>query len=547
MQVLSKDLRTRQITTIQADKAAMMESIAGLFVSHYNAGSLDKAIDLFADNAVVSFPDSNIIVNGKPSIHKLFKEIGNSREEKIGNGSADLHLLHSPSFYVNERDNAARGQWDTYSYNIMNMEGKYSCEVMLTRLDIWFNIHEDQLLVNSLNWHVMQSWVPVNYDIGPVDPIKSLNNLKVYTGNYPFADAADFKELQILTDLMVFTHYKGSEALFCGNSDDHLRLLGAAECEAFGAEISACFKDLSELEENNGGKYLCVQLHANPIIYSDKQNAEGYFLAEVFGIRGNAFGFKPGEERLCRSLCLLKCTYRRANDRWGISSYEMFPVADLPEKIYEKPSFVFDRMSVKGNSFGYEPVKFESLEEKSSDCYAIENLVNAWVNGVRRGEVQYFINTYMKESGMQYKFDFKSRGLDAPTFDTPESVYERTKGFDASMIIKQPAYHTASTPIISFSPDGNHAKACWIDFGNTNMVLAFGQDPASGSVPYFSSVDKYMHEFDKVDGIWYMTHWYFEPMMSISRYSFDPGINQSKGWCGSSKEGLFQAPYEDFE
>ena len=545
MQVLNQDIRTRQVPACYADLVAQAENIGGLFVSLYNANALEEALPLFASDAELKLPDSALHFCGKEQIHTGLCQIAAQRAVALAQKRFDLHLLHSPGFYVSPDGKKLRIEWDTYSYNIALKAAHYENETMLTRMDVWFSAENGSVRITSLNWHVMQSWRPIIYEDFQNNPLCGMQYSYVPDSALPFAGAGEFKTLQRLANYFVFTHFRNTDELFCGEEDDSFSMKNLFPETVYGEDIAAKFRALSEWESRNDGKYISFMLNANPVIRSDGKTAEIALWSLTMEVKGAAFGYGAGDEYIARKLCRQFLHCRKNEKGWRVKSYELIPVAELAEKKYDKPAFIFDRMAVLGDNFGFEFPDGSSLEANAADCYAVENIVNAWVNGVRRAEIQYFINNYMKASGLPYKFDFKSSGMDAPTFDTPESIYERTKNFDKDLIPRQPAYHTASTPLIVFNADGTHAKACWVDYGNTNMSIAFGVEPGSNNIPYFACGDKYMHSFDKVNGIWYMTHWYFEPMISATRHYFNPEPGASKGWCGRTGEGLFQAPYED--
>ena len=538
--IINRDVRKRNVSGKNAELIPAMENLAGQFAAMYNFGCTDGIETLFMKDGVLELPDFSVRASGREEIRNLFA--GRALKEDTG----DIHVLHTPSFAVMNTDDEAKGTWDTCSYRIYCNEGMPACEIMITRMDVWFAKGEDGLKIRSLNWHIMQSWVPVNYAPGQETPLKDLQKKRDFLPEGETPSAGDYTALQNLLGRFVHDHFRNPDELFADRPDTCLFLDCIMEKPAFGFAETAEQMEAVIRKEKETGHYVVLCSLAGPVIVLTGENT-----ARAVSALACYVPTKEEEKEglyLERSIRLLKADFVKEEECWKILSLQTEDAAQLPYLPKYTPSFGFERMSLKeGNWTAEEFGTAQKAGDCSGDAFIAENIVNAWIYATRSGKDMEFLDNYVNFGALPCVFDFKSRGLDAPSLETEEAVKEKISVFDRQWeaLVKQPAYHAAGTPYVRISADGQYMKALWIDCCNTNMSAAFGKYNEDGTVPYMAAVNKYMYEFRKKDGVWYLVHWYFEPLMNVMQHSFNP--KNSRGWCMKDDGRPYQQTEEEYE
>ena len=82
---------------------------------------------------------------------------------------------------------------------------------------------------------------------------------------------------------------------------------------------------------------------------------------------------------------------------------------------------------------------------------------------------------------------------------------------------------TISSPMIEISEDGKFARGTWFDHSATNMYSASltDKDQEQPLIPYMVFIARYVHEFKKIDGKWYLSNFYWEPLINLDDWQFD--------------------------
>ncbi len=133
------------------------------------------------------------------------------------------------------------------------------------------------------------------------------------------------------------------------------------------------------------------------------------------------------------------------------------------------------------------------------DSYAIENIINAWAYTCRRGRLCEFYETYMKNSGFTPGMLIKSQGEKTAKLNGEKEILHKLSEMDANYHPGMYTFHTATTPLIEISADGQSASGTWFDHSATNLAAAI----AGGTIPYMVFVARYRHHFHKIDGTWF--------------------------------------------
>ena len=165
----------------------------------------------------------------------------------------------------------------------------------------------------------------------------------------------------------------------------------------------------------------------------------------------------------------------------------------------------------------------DSLQQSgdfTQDSYAIENIVNGWVYACRRGQLCRFYKAYMKHDGFVPTMHIRSQGAKTKKLVGEKEILGKLSGMDARFRPGMLTFHTATTPLVEISSDGTRATGTWFDHSATNLS---GGDAASEEIPYMVFVARYRHEFCKLDGKWYLTDFFWEPLISLDDWIWNSG------------------------
>ncbi len=534
---IDRDVRKRNISGENAVLVPAMENLAGRFITMYNTGCTEGIEELFLPDGELALPDFALHAKGRAAIRNLFAG------RIPGKETGDVHVLHTPSFAADADGKEAKGTWDTCTYRIFRKEEALSCEVIITRMDIWFAKEEGELKIRSLNWHIMQSWVPVNYAQGQEMPLKDMQKRPDCLPEGKTPSPGVYTALQNLLGRFVHDHFHSPEKIFADRPDAVMYLDCLEEKPVHGfSSIKKEMEALVHREKEEGSYALLCSLAAPVIVLTGEDTAKALAVMPCYVPKKEKDGLF-----LDRSIRVLKADFVRSGGNWRILTLQTEAAAELPCLLKFTPSFGFERMSRTDDNWTVEEFPAEQeTEDGSGDTFIAENVVNAWIYATRSGKDMEFLEHYVNFSDLTCVFDFKSHGLDAPSLETRESIEKKISVFDRQWesLVKQPAYHAAGTPFIRVSADGQYMKALWIDCCNTNMSAAFGRYNEDGTVPYMAAVNKYMFEFRKKDGVWYLVHWYFEPLMNVIQHSFDPA--KSRGWCMKNDGRPYQQTEEEY-
>ncbi len=525
----------------RSDKKARseMQNIMGMVITNINTGRISGILQFLAKNADVSIQlaTADIQGAGKEQLAEQFRKA----EQGEKNDRFELHLLHSPCFLLpgnDEKELPGEASWDTYSFLINATE--QTCSPMLTRIHATFFYEEGRIRIQSLDWFILQTWLPEKYEIIPMADRKLLSCIRPVQETLNHANNTDFLKIQKTVNRFIHEHMYDAAELFNSGEDSRFLIDTLFKEEQIG--IKAIRKKLNELkkkEQKNDEDYICLMLNTSPIIHylEDRDIACLSSWVETAEVKGAAFNVKVDELFVERNICHLEVTLIRDGNSWKMTSFEMKKVFHLPAVRHEARGILFERMSVKGNTWQQPPMIMGEKTEDDFliDYHIIENLVMGWVYAIRVAGCKDFFKRYMKNDQVSYKMLFCSRGLDTLPLQTDDEILQRIGMFDKDLKFDQPGYHTVSTPLIEISSDGKNAEAVWMEHCNTNMSVAFGTSVQPNAIPYFTNFSRYHHSFTKVNGEWIMSAWRFEPLLSIRQHTYDPA--NARGLCAGEYKG----------
>lgn len=223
-----------------------------------------------------------------------------------------------------------------------------------------------------------------------------------------------------------------------------------------------------------------------------------------------------------RSFAYVRLLAGKNGGSWKICSAQARTVFVLPDTAYT-PGVRYDKFSC-----GLLPWTLHNHNQTGQwigDSYAIENIINQWVYACRRGELTKFFEKYMADEAFVPKMWIKSQGEGTPKLEGTEAIQARLEGMDRHFVNRMYSYHTATTPLIEISSDGQSATGTWYDHSATNLS---SEAISPTKIPYMVFVARYVHKFRKFHGQWYLTDFFWEPLIHLEPWHFD--LNRSKGW-----------------
>lgn len=113
-----------------------------------------------------------------------------------------------------------------------------------------------------------------------------------------------------------------------------------------------------------------------------------------------------------------------------------------------------------------------------------------------------------------------------PLIGLPD-ILNKLSGMDSHFVHRMYSYHTAANPLIEISEDGCYAKGTWFDHSATNLYSPKACEGGLAAIPYMVFIARYVHEFRKIDGQWYLTGFYWEPLINLCDWQFN--LEKSEG------------------
>lgn len=243
----------------------------------------------------------------------------------------------------------------------------------------------------------------------------------------------------------------------------------------------------------------------------DGCRARAAFTAEVFGIGNNS----SHGSVVARCFYLTEYEMEKSKDQWIIRNTTIRPLLRLPDTPYEQGKR-YDKISVD-----IVPWILDNQRPSgkfTEDSYAVENIIHSWVYACRQGQLCRFYETYMKHEEFTPTMLIRSQGAKTARLVGEKEILGKLSGMDANYHPGMLTYHCATTPLIRISEDGTRATGTWFDHSATNLSNG---DINQRRIPYMVFVARYRHEFRKIAGKWYLTDFFWEPLISLADWMWD--------------------------
>ena len=375
---------------------------------------------------------------------------------------------------------------DAYIYHIVKTEnGRNACGLKITRMDVGVENRRGEAVIRSLCWYTVQDMEPWIYagDPGFLGMEKDCPSGETGENVSSETFCAVKKQINRIWDRLQISTDKRLRDMFCVPGG---------------------------LEPPSDGPFIGIT--ASPAVWmAGEGKAQAWYPAELFGLGGD------GEKSMtvCRCFYYVFCEFSRGRDGWSMTGQWSRPFLRLPDTPYRRGKR-YDKISV--DMIPWTLRNEPGPGDYPEDSYAIENIINAWAYTCRRGRLCEFYETYMKNSGFTPGMLIKSQGEKTAKLNGEKEILHKLSDMDARYHPGMYTFHTATTPLIEISVDGRTAVGTWFDHSATNLSGSAFED---SKIPYMVFVARYRHHFRKIDGKWFLTDFFWEPLISLQDWSFD--------------------------
>lgn len=405
---------------------------------------------------------------------------------------------------------------DAYIYHILKEEnGVNTCGLKITRMDVGFENRGGKAVIQSIHWYTVQDMEPWIYACDPGFSGMEMD-VPFETISEPVPSeifCAVKKQINRIWDRLEINSDEKIKNIFqvAGN---RIGAAGDTPWAAGGSELSLAGP--------------AIGLTASPAVWMNgEEQVQAWYPAELFCLAGAP----EGHQVVCRCFYYVYCTFVRDRGGWRRTTQWATLFLRLPDTPYHRGKH-YDKISADMLPWTLEN---ESMPGNyPEDSYAIENIINGWVYGCRRGRLCEFYETYMKNCGFTPEMWIKSQGEKTPKLGGEKEILHKLSEMDANYHPGMYTFHTAATPLIEISADGQSATGTWFDHSATNLS---GGDSGAERIPYMVFVARYRHHFQKIDGTWYLTDFFWEPLISLDDWIFDR--KHSAGQAVRENAGLY--------
>lgn len=432
-----------------------------------------------------------------------------------------------------------------------------------------------------LTWMEMLSFQPKEYKASYADYFKALTVISEMTvpgqSGYATPTGKDYVEIQQVMNQFTQNNRKDAMNLFASNEDISFYMgnLSYTSADLFGdgkavtgqAGVSVKLAEMSEAEKANGYDFISIPFTSTPEILVNGDTAIGTWMVQTVDVKAGYYGceynslYSDIDSKtkdmdamipVVRSICMATQEFVKENGQWKIQSYELNPLMTLPVEEYRWSNIAgFGHHSMQNanadTSFPYINLDNEwtSVDDTydyqladADDSMELQGYIARWANANKRRETLTFLDTLMaKDSELLYTFMKNSSSKPTVGYDNGVFAFmeKQTKNWNETLSIG----HSGTTPLIytyTDEPGVEHAIGYWVDHSWTNLAQIFKLSVTSDTIEFMLNINRYRHEFVKVDGEWKMLGFGFEPLIEIPKWKLE--WKTCRGW-GSLGLGAF--------
>ena len=151
-----------------------------------------------------------------------------------------------------------------------------------------------------------------------------------------------------------------------------------------------------------------------------------------------------------------------------------------------------------------------------------------------------FLKTYMKNPLNENYMLIRSQGDKTKALESLEEVTAKLQDLTDNYHNPYYTYHAPTTPVILVNARKDRIRGIWFDHAATSLYsMAKGPE----AVPYMVFVNKYVHEFRKIEGKWYLVRFFCEPLISQPDWLLN--MTENTGYIMKKDTVCFPAQFEE--
>ncbi len=520
-------------------------------------GRTDLLFDsIFEDSDQVSLymPDLDIDCKGKSAVLKALKSL---KAQTFG----QFHLFHTPSEYTDETTGEIYGHWNTYTYTL-------SRDQKTVQFSFWrFWVHcvrcdDDTYRIRRLSVMELLHMKPLDYDSQWEPALFDGTSAAMAAEGRASASAAlsseetailaadaqvlpwDYVQIRNLLNRFVIEEPKDQWKWMEISEEMVYEIPYLTSGRAKGTEaVQARLRELQVLEDANGNLYPWKVMDlTEPALTMEDGKLSASCLALVFQFRGKAWGI--GQIPYPLHVRIGRMTFGLSkSEEWRISSVTYRPYINLSPQDYDERTAPRTKTVIKKRLL---PEAKAPRNNRPEDVFILESILVEWIERLKRGELEDFVDNYMVNSQEEIVLHFSEKytGYDA----VKKRAYDMVRGIlkGREYLYKYPQCHNGGMPVIEISDDGLHAEGVWIDYcwGNIGVAVFYDEDCINRQ--YYPGGGVYYCYFIKDHGTWKLYHFCSKNDGLLGLPLMDYEAGNSGGWSSSKTTKAWPLPFEDF-
>ena len=435
----------------------------------------------------------------------------------------ELSIWTSPAYWLSKDKKRGDMCCDTFTYQFYEQNGKYYCRVLQKRAEGKFMESACGVSMTDFSWYTIQVMEPWEYEAE--SPFESLGKY-VSLPLKQSIDVQEYLKIRNVQNMFFERRLHQTEYIFSDKEDVELSIESLNLQNVQGKEnIEKALGRWLEKEVYNHHCYVFLGINCMPVIeISDKGDfAEGLFMTQIFQV--DAVSEDKRDWKLHRHMGVTKSLFVKEKGNWKIYRMQIHHLIALPDVSY-KNDIRFDKMGQSDEPWKIDQPISTNIDEDAA--FAIENIVNRWIYGNRTGKMKEFARKYMCNPKNENHMLIRSYGPQTVPQNNFDEILEKLESMDNMYNNRFWSFHSPTTPVIQLNEDGTKGKGTWFDLAATNLRSMTGKAGTPGLVPYMVFVNKYVHQFEKMEDQWYLVDFYNEPLISIPDWALD--MDHNKGY-----------------